>query len=46
MDAPVAGGFFTGDYEGFDSDGNDFLSLVSHPAGNDSADVFVRRVGP
>jgi hypothetical protein len=45
-DAPVAGGFFTGDYEGFDSDGNDFLSLVSHPAGNDSADVFVRRVGP
>jgi Neuraminidase (sialidase) len=44
--APVAGGFFTGDYEGLDVDGADFLPLWSMPHGSDPSSVFVRRVTP
>ena len=45
-DAPVARGFFTGDYEGLDVDGTDFLPLWSMPHGNDPSSVFVRRATP
>jgi hypothetical protein len=45
-DAPVARGFFTGDYEGLDVDGTDFLPLWSMPHGSDPSSVFVRRTTP
>jgi hypothetical protein len=44
--APVARGFFTGDYEGLDVDGTDFLPLWSMPHGGDPSSVFVRRATP
>jgi hypothetical protein len=44
--APVARGFFTGDYEGLDVDGADFLPLWSMPNGSDPSSVFVRRATP
>jgi hypothetical protein len=44
--APNANGFFTGDYEGLDSTGNDFLTFFSQPHGTDSSSVFFRRAGP
>jgi len=43
--APVARGFFVGDYVGMDTDGTDFLPFWSQPFGSDPADAFVRRVG-
>ena len=45
-DAPVARGFFTGDYEGLDVDGADFMPLWSMPQGADPSSVFVRRATP
>jgi hypothetical protein len=44
--APVARGFFTGDYEGLGVDGTDFLPLWSMPHGSDPSSVFVRRATP
>ncbi|MGH8828959.1 MAG: sialidase family protein [Jiangellaceae bacterium] len=44
--APVARGFFTGDYEGLDIDGVDFLPLWSMPHDDDPSSVFIRRVTP
>jgi len=44
--APLARGFFVGDYEGLASDGNDFVAFFSQPHGSDPASVFFRRVGP
>jgi hypothetical protein len=44
--APVARGFFVGDYEGLASDGNDFVAFFSMPHGSDPSSVFFRRVGP
>ena len=44
--APVARGFFTGDYEGLDVDGTDFLPLWSMPHGSDPSSVFIRRATP
>jgi hypothetical protein len=45
--APVAGGFFVGDYAGLASVGADFASLfVSSPAAAPSADAFFSLVGP
>jgi len=44
--APFAGGFFTGDYEGLASAGNDFTPFFSQPHGSDPASTFFRRVGP
>jgi hypothetical protein len=44
--APVARGFFTGDYEGLDVDSTDFLPLWSMPHGSDPSSVFVRRTTP
>jgi BNR repeat-like domain/RTX calcium-binding nonapeptide repeat (4 copies) len=44
--APFAFGFFTGDYEGLATAGNDFLTLFSQPHDDDPASVFFRRVGP
>jgi len=44
--APDALGFFTGDYEGLASAGNDFLAFFSQPHDSDPSSVFFRRVGP
>jgi hypothetical protein len=44
--APFAGGFFTGDYEGLATAGRDFLTLFSQPHDSDPASIFFRRVGP
>jgi hypothetical protein len=44
--APFAGGFFTGDYEGLASDGNDFAPFFSQPHNGDPSSTFFRRVGP
>ena len=44
---PIAGGFFTGDYEGLASAGNDFVRVLrSQSHGSDPASIFFRRVGP
>ena len=45
LDAPFAGGFFTGDYEGLAATG-DFLAFFSQPHGSDPSSAFFRRVGP
>ena len=48
--APVARGYFVGDYEGLAHDvageGTDFTPLFSRPQGVDPASIFFRRVGP
>jgi len=44
--APVARGFFVGDYEGLASAGNDLVAFFSQPNGTDPASIFFRRVGP
>jgi hypothetical protein len=45
--APLTGtGFFTGDYLGLASAGNDFTPFFSQPHGMDPSSVFFRRVGP
>jgi len=44
--APFAGGFFTGDYEGLASDGNDFLAFYSQTHGSDPGSIFFRRATP
>lgn len=44
--APFAGGFFTGDYEGLASNGSVFLPFFSQSHQTDPASVFFRRVGP
>jgi hypothetical protein len=44
--APFAGGFFTGDYEGLASAGNEFTPFFSQSHGDDPSSVFFRRVGP
>jgi hypothetical protein len=44
--APFAGGFFTGDYEGLASAGTDFTPFWSMPHGTDPSSAFFRRVGP
>jgi hypothetical protein len=45
-DAPVARGFFTGDYEGLDAAGTDVLPLWSMPHDGDPSSVFIRRTTP
>jgi hypothetical protein len=44
--APLARGFFTGDYEGLSNEGNKFAAFFSQSHGSDPASVFFRRVGP
>ncbi len=44
--APFAGGFFTGDYEGLASVGNDFGAFFGQTHGTDPGSIFFRRVGP
>ena len=44
--APFAGGFFTGDYEGLASAGNDFGAFFGQTHGTDPGSIFFRRVGP
>ena len=41
--APDAGGFFTGDYEGLASAGNDFATYFSQPHAADPSSAFFRR---
>ncbi len=44
--APLARGFFVGDYEGLTASVNKFGAFFSMPHGADPASVFFRRVGP
>jgi hypothetical protein len=44
--APFAGGFFTGDYEGLASVENDFGAFFGQTHGTDPGSIFFRRVGP
>jgi hypothetical protein len=44
LDAPNAGGFFTGDYEGLAAT-DDFLTFFSQPHDSDPSSAFFRRVG-
>ncbi|HEX5701103.1 MAG TPA: sialidase family protein, partial [Rubrobacter sp.] len=44
--APVARGYFVGDYEGLANDGADFAPFFSQTHAGDPASVFFRRVGP
>ena len=44
--APVARGFFLGDYEGLGSDGAAVFPFIAMTHGADPASIFVRRVGP
>jgi len=44
--APLARGFFAGDYEGLTASVNKFGALFSMPHAADPASVFFRRVGP
>jgi hypothetical protein len=41
--APNAGGFFTGDYEGLANAGTDFAPFFSQPHGTDPSSTFFRR---
>ena len=43
--APDAGGFFTGDYEGLANAVNGFTAFFSQPHNNDPASIFFRRAG-
>ena len=43
--APFAGGFFTGDYEGLANSGTAFTPFFSQPHGADTSSVFFRRAG-
>ncbi|MGH9164978.1 MAG: sialidase family protein, partial [Acidimicrobiales bacterium] len=42
--APVARGFFVGDYSGLDHAGNDALVLFGQTHGGDPSSIFIRRV--
>ncbi|HZC99511.1 MAG TPA: sialidase family protein [Actinomycetes bacterium] len=44
--APVARGFFLGDYEGLGSDGSAVFPFFAMSHGSDPASIFVRKVGP
>src|SRR6266545_607246 len=44
--APVARGFFLGDYEGLGSNGSAVFPFFAMTHGSDPASIFVRKVGP
>ena len=44
--APVARGFFLGDYEGLGTNGTAVSPFFAMPHGTDPASIFVRQVGP
>lgn len=44
--APLARGFFVGDYEGLGAAGDEFATFFSQSHGSDPASIFFRRVGP
>jgi hypothetical protein len=44
--APVARGFFLGDYVGLTADGSDFLSVHTLTGGVGAADEWFARIGP
>ncbi len=46
LQAPNAGGYFVGDYQGLAAAGNVFLAFWSQPHPGDPASVFVRRLAP
>jgi hypothetical protein len=43
--APVAGGFFLGDYEGLGTDGTSFFPFFAISSATDHASIFTRKVG-
>jgi hypothetical protein len=45
-DAPVARGFFVGDYEGLGTDGTSMFPFWSMPAPGDPANIYVRELTP
>jgi hypothetical protein len=45
LQAPFAGGFFTGDYEGLANAGTDLTTFFSMPHGSDPSSTFYRRAG-
>ena len=44
--APVARGFFLGDYEGLGSSGAAVFPFFAMPHGSDPASIFVRKLSP
>lgn len=44
--APFAGGYFLGDYEGLSSAGSELIAFFSQPHGGDSASAFASRIAP
>jgi hypothetical protein len=44
--APVACGFFRGDYEGLGSTGSTVVPFIAMTHGSDPASIFTRNVGP
>jgi hypothetical protein len=44
--APLARGFFVGDYEGLAATGTSFAAFFSQSHGGDPASIFFRRLGP
>ncbi len=44
--APIARGYFTGDYQGLAYDSSGFLTFFSQSHGGDGASVFARRISP
>src|SRR5437870_852427 len=46
LNAPVARGFFLGDYMGLAASGHDTLAVFTQPHGADASSVFFRRTGP
>ena len=44
--APVARGFFLGDYEGLGSSGDAVFPFFAMTHGSDPASIFVRKVSP
>jgi hypothetical protein len=46
LQAPNAGGFFVGDYQGLATDGDDFLAFWSQSHDVSAAEVFFRRLTP
>ncbi len=46
IEAPVAAGYFVGDYMGLAADEGSFLALFSQEHGTDPASTYFRRIGP
>ncbi len=44
--APIARGFFTGDYEGLATSGDDFLALFAQTTATDKDNVYLAKISP